>query len=89
MHYQIVTYPEHGSLSVTDVDGSFTYTPSHGYSGKDSFQFDIDNGVKKSNTATVSITVKAPPSGGGGGGAFGGGILVLIAGLFVLSRRRL
>lgn len=52
----------HGSASVS-TDGSFTYTPKTGYTGTDNFEFQIDNGVEKSNTATVTIDVAkgSPP----------------------------
>ncbi|MBQ3002103.1 MAG: hypothetical protein IJD82_00060, partial [Clostridia bacterium] len=35
---QVVSYPEHGTLSVTDpVRGNYTYTPNAGFVGSDSF----------------------------------------------------
>ena len=38
--YIIVTYPKHGSLTVTNAEaGEFCYTPDASYSGKDSFVF--------------------------------------------------
>jgi len=51
--------PVHGSLWLSD-NGSYTYTPSQGYSGTDSFQFyAVDAYNQSSNIATVSITVTA------------------------------
>ncbi len=94
--YEMVAGPTHGTATVNAV-GGFTYTPDNGYSGGDSFTFDIDNGVMTSNTATVSVTVGAappppPPSdGGGGGGVLGGlglGLLAGLAGLALALRRR-
>ncbi|MGH8127311.1 MAG: Ig-like domain-containing protein [Gammaproteobacteria bacterium] len=93
--YEVVQGPAHGTLNAYG-SASFAYTPDNGYSGTDSFTFDIDNGVMKSNTATVTVSVGAkpapPPSGGGGGGgAFGlGGLAALfgLAGLLALRRRR-
>ncbi|MGA7965075.1 MAG: Ig-like domain-containing protein [Gammaproteobacteria bacterium] len=90
--YEVVQQPAHGTLQANG-SASFAYTPDNGYSGTDSFTFDIDNGVMKSNTATVSVTVGAapPPPPSGGGGAFGlGGLAALfgLAGLLVLRRRR-
>jgi hypothetical protein len=46
----------HGSLSL-NADGGFTYTPSPGYSGPDSFTYRANDGTADSNTATVSLTV--------------------------------
>ncbi len=38
VHLQIVSYPEHGTLSVTDpVRGNYTYTPTAEFVGTDSF----------------------------------------------------
>ncbi len=51
-----ISSPAHGTVHV-NADGSFTYTPTNGYTGPDSFTYrDIANGVQ-SNVATVSITV--------------------------------
>jgi hypothetical protein len=56
--------PLHGTLSCpTNVslplcpDGSFTYTPSAGYVGPDSFQYTANDVSLPSNVATASITV--------------------------------
>lgn len=54
----LVTGPVGGTLTF-NTNGSFTYTPGAGYSGVDSFVYQISGG----DTATVSITV---------GGATGG-----------------
>lgn len=92
--YEVVQPPSHGTLQANGASEGFVYTPNAGYSGSDSFTYDINNGVMTSNTATVTVTVQAAPpkpSGGGGGGALGlgalGGLLGL-AGLFALRRRR-
>jgi len=57
--------PTNGTLTLS-FDGSFTYTPSAGYSGTDSFTYMANDGTADSNTATVTITVNAidtaPPS---------------------------
>ena len=52
----IVTSPQHGSLSANG-DGSFTYTPTAGYSGPDSFTYTASDGRLTSNTATVSLAI--------------------------------
>jgi hypothetical protein len=51
------TSPAHGALTFNS-DGSFTYTPTTGYLGADSFTYTLgnDNGF---STATVSLTVLA------------------------------
>jgi hypothetical protein len=55
--YSIVTGPEHGALSGTAPN--LTYTPAANYSGPDSFRFKVRDGSADSNVATVSITVAA------------------------------
>lgn len=51
--------PAHGTLSL-DFDGGFTYTPTPGYSGPDSFTYYAYDGTVNSATpATVIITVGA------------------------------
>ncbi|MDP6999736.1 MAG: Ig-like domain-containing protein, partial [Candidatus Poribacteria bacterium] len=55
--YQIASQPQHGTLSGTAPD--LTYTPEEGYSGVDSFTFTVNDGEIDSEPATVSITVTA------------------------------
>jgi hypothetical protein len=55
LFYQIVTQPEHGTLSGAGSSG--TYTPDAGYTGQDSFTFITTDGWTESNIATVYITV--------------------------------
>ena len=88
--YQLVTQPAHGTATLTNAStGAFTYTPTAGFSGSDSFTFNAkDSAGTLSNTATESLTVNALPSpppssgGGGGGGALGlwslGSLLALL-----------
>jgi hypothetical protein len=57
--FQIVAPPSHGTLSGTGAD--LTYTASADYIGPDSFTFASNDGPAVGNTATVAITVKAPP----------------------------
>ncbi|MGH8273139.1 MAG: Ig-like domain-containing protein [Gammaproteobacteria bacterium] len=95
--YAVVDQPTHGSVQ-TNGTSSFVYTPDSGFSGNDSFTYDVNNGVEKSNTAMVTVTVAAkptpppkPPHKGGGGGAFGGlglGLLGGLAGLLLFLRRK-
>jgi len=53
--YAIVTGPAHGTL--TGTAPALTYTPTANYFGSDSFTFTVNDGVKTSTAATVSITV--------------------------------
>ena len=46
----------HGTLSLA-ADGSFTYTPTGGYSGPDSFTYHANDGTADSNVVTVSLTI--------------------------------
>ncbi|MGH2793165.1 MAG: Ig-like domain-containing protein [Actinomycetota bacterium] len=74
LSFSIVQQPAHGSLGPlgaqactagspnTDRAG-VTYTPAAGFSGADSFTFRANDGTANSNTATVSVTVGAPPGG--------------------------
>lgn len=61
--YQLVSNPTHGSVVLTNPwDGSFSYTPAAGFTGDDSFEFNvIDDAGTLSNTATQRITVTAEP----------------------------
>jgi ELWxxDGT repeat protein len=54
----VVTGPAHGTLT-PNADGSFTYTPSVGYVGPDSFTYQASDGIDPSNVATVSLTVQS------------------------------
>jgi VCBS repeat-containing protein len=59
-----VTNPAHGVLALNS-NGSFTYTPSSGYTGDDSFTYKANDGKVDSNTVTVTIHVNMvnPPPG--------------------------
>ena len=48
--------PKNGTLTLSS-DGSFTYTPSAGFSGTDSFTYKSNDGSLNSNAATVTLTV--------------------------------
>jgi VCBS repeat-containing protein len=58
---QLVTGVGHGSIAL-GADGSFTYTPTTGYSGADSFTYRAKDGSAQSTAVTVSLTVAAPPN---------------------------
>uniref|UniRef100_UPI001BDABABE DUF7507 domain-containing protein n=1 Tax=Pedobacter sp. B4-66 TaxID=2817280 RepID=UPI001BDABABE len=55
---EITAQPKHGTLKM-NPDGTVTYLPNSGYTGKDSFNYRIkDENGNWSNVATVTITVK-------------------------------
>jgi len=55
----IVTNPPNGSVS-TDTNGNVTYTSNGGFTGNDTYQYNVRNtNGQLSNNATVSITVIA------------------------------
>jgi hypothetical protein len=56
-----VTPPSHGTL-VLNPNGTYTYTPTNGYVGEDTFQYQIcDNGTpQQCDVALVTITVINP-----------------------------
>ena len=51
----------HGTLALA-ANGGFTYTPTAGYTGPDSFTYKANDGTADSNTVTVSLTVTASAS---------------------------
>lgn len=54
-----VTTPSHGTVQVNG-DGSVTYSPTPGYLGQDTFQYQVrDNVGAPSNSATVNVEVVA------------------------------
>ncbi|MEO5925046.1 MAG: Ig-like domain-containing protein [Bryobacteraceae bacterium] len=55
-----LTDPANGTL-VLNANGSFTFTPTTGFTGSTSFTYRANNGSTNSNTATVTITVSAAP----------------------------
>jgi hypothetical protein len=60
--FSIVGQPSHGKLSgFSPTDGTVQYTPTHGFTGSDSFTFKANDGAADSNTATVTINVTPPP----------------------------
>ena len=53
---EIVVQPAHGFLSFSS-DGAFLYIPEQGWSGRDSFQYQANDGVSQSQPELVSIVV--------------------------------
>jgi Bacterial Ig domain len=56
---QLVTGPSEGRLTFNS-DGTFSYTPAEGFTGVVKFTFRVHDGKKRSNMATVFITLEAP-----------------------------
>jgi len=57
---QLTATVAHGTLTLTS-DGAFTYTPTAGYIGTDSFSYTANDGFGTSDSATVTLTVLAIP----------------------------
>jgi large repetitive protein len=57
LSYEIVSGPEHGSISGDVADR--TYTPAANYHGPDSFTYRVSDGSAESEVATVTLTVEA------------------------------
>ncbi|HYW72610.1 MAG TPA: Ig-like domain-containing protein, partial [Pyrinomonadaceae bacterium] len=57
LSFAIVTPPQHGALSGSGANR--TYTPAPSFRGNDSFTFKANDGTLDSTVATVSITVSA------------------------------
>lgn len=90
--YSISSQPGHGTVTLTNASsGAFTYTPTSGYSGTDSFAFVASNGSANSNTATETITITAPlpaAPASGGGGTLGMPSLLLLGMVAVMESHR-
>ena len=68
----LVAGPSNGTLTLNS-NGSFTYAPTPGYSGPDSFTYRANDGVLNSNVVTVSLTVNAVVPGSLVNGSFESG----------------
>jgi YVTN family beta-propeller protein len=60
MSTQLVGNVSHGALTLS-ANGSFTYTPSPGFAGPDSFTYRAVNTAGTSNVATVALSVVSGP----------------------------
>lgn len=49
-----------GSLTITNANGAFTFTPNANFSGTQTFTYRINDGFGGTSTATVTITVYGP-----------------------------
>jgi len=54
--YSLLLNAVNGS-AVVNSDGSFTYTPNVGFSGPDTFDYQIDDGAGGMSSATVTVNV--------------------------------
>ena len=61
--FDIVTPPQHGTISSLSVTGTTTatgaYTPAANFNGSDSFTFRVNDGLENSVSATGSISVQS------------------------------
>ncbi len=55
--YEILSQPQHGSLSGTLPN--LTYTPDENFNGVDNFSFAVNDGLVSSDPAEVSLTINA------------------------------
>src|SRR5207244_3917565 len=55
-----VSLPSNG-IATVNLDNTVTYAPLLGYSGPDSFTYDVSDGNGGTATATVSVLVNDPP----------------------------
>jgi VCBS repeat-containing protein len=55
----VVETTTHGTL-ILNGDGSYTYTPTTGYTGQDSFTYAANDGTDDSNPALVTINIGIP-----------------------------
>lgn len=56
LSYTLVAGPEHGALTLKP-DGGYTYAPTTGYTGPDSFTWRANDGNTNSNTATIELSI--------------------------------
>jgi hypothetical protein len=61
----LISQPNHGSVAL-GPSGGFTYIPDPGFRGSDSFQYQADDGLTRSNTAIVELVVEQAPAFGNG-----------------------
>ena len=75
----------HGGYIVNNNDGTFTYTPSAGFQGTDSFDYVIEDPSGAQSSATVSIQVGGADN---GGGVIDTGLLAALLCVFIVATRR-
>ena len=55
--YKVTQYPSHGTLTL-ESDGSFTYYPNKGYTGKDTFAVARSEWLDYSDPGVVTVEIK-------------------------------
>lgn len=60
--YTVLTSPQHGMLTPTASDQIYIYQPDQNYLGADSFTFKVNDGVRDSEVATVTLNVDNQPT---------------------------
>ena len=55
------TQPSHGVVTVAP-NGTYVYTPNHGFSGADQFKYSVTDDTAQTAVANVAITVTSPPN---------------------------
>ena len=58
----LVSGPSNAQSFTLNADGSFTYTPTAGFTGTDTFTYKANDGSADSNVATATIIVTASPA---------------------------
>src|SRR5207247_4491752 len=53
--------PSHGVVILQVQTGAFSYTPSAGFSGSDSFKYKVSDGLTLSNEATITLAPNHAP----------------------------
>jgi hypothetical protein len=85
--FTVATAPALGTLQITAAQsGAFVYTPSSGYSGLDTFVYQVANAYGLTDTAAVTVNIlPSPPpylsqwgSSGSGNGQFNGPVRVTV-----------
>lgn len=59
---QISEGPDHGEVDLKGHDGAFEYRPDDGFSGTDTFEYQLTTLLVGTTTATVTIEVGPPPT---------------------------
>ncbi len=60
---ELVSGPAHAASFTLHADGTFDFVAATGYTGSDSFTFEVTDGTQTSLAATVSLTISAVPVG--------------------------
>lgn len=91
LEYSVIDDATNGTISLSSV-GEYTYTPNSGYSGSDSFTYEVTDG-KNTVQGTITFSVKAAPpvvkaEKSSGGGSMGYLFILILFGVLGLRRNR-